>query len=1253
MDEKTEALKNAEATRRSQAERFQRAIAVNERLLKESTNELDKLKQALEKLRRASDTCMKNGNLRKTWKKPVFDEQLKELSKICQKEFEGANKGVSQVLSDLNSILASWRWRVGNAVIRAIETFLLRPKGLLATDHMSEILSNLIEKQAVLKEFLSHIFSSLSERQQIFRKLLDDVLEPEKAGSSSFLEFGKSKLPQVSIISSVYNKSESLFDYIESVASQSYKGRIELILVDDVSSDESREIIQCLAREVNKSGKVVVRLIKNWTNLGNCGSRNRGLQASTGDILVVIDADCILNDRFIEEKVLSHNQGYDICLGPMGIESKGRNIRDLLDLLIGNEDALKKEMRLQYPELPVAFINCVTRNFSITKQFLDQVGGSLFDERFSYKRESNLGFGWEDVEMGYRLFNKKAKIWFSNGSISVHKTHKPEFPDYEKAKGSLRNFAKLLEKHPDITKLAPDWTQDTFQKIENWLTKYNHIADANFKKLSHRLSSLKKNARHKANPRTRLRIATYRWHVGHQYDLWKLPYDFSLFYGLSGITANWDYSKRPLPDNASFIRIAPKGETPNLKDYDMAILHFDEFCLRPELSSGRVSQCWGNQFKYMMENFPGPKVAICHGTPLFIGACNEDYSEADVGKVTDTYREEIVQYLGDTLVVCNSYQAQEEWKFKNSIVIWHGFDPLMYPPSQHNEKVISIPGDIKARPHYRGLNFYRSVLRKVHSQFDILADGMPNSVRKPPLNKEYYKTENEWGLANFLNYTHFLSSYGIFFNPTMKSPMPRTRGEALMAGLALVTTSNHDAKSFIDHGYNGFLSDDVVECSLILQELIENKSLRRKVGEKGRELAIDLFHVNRFLTDWQNVVQRVVDKDKFTPHYQVDEGNGWPLMRNNIQSQALKRVLFVCGCAREAGTTRYRVEAAIEALSHYGIMAESISSNQLNRLSDMLYAGKYSIIICHRVAMSDSYLKLVAKCRENRILLAADFDDLLFSNDYALFFDQIKRTPFSEVSLEVESYQKALSVLQYTTVTTLGLREKVQELGVPYVAIVPNTVTNDTLFMSNAAYKERLSRKPRREIAIGYASGSRTHDRDFKIVTSVLKRILQEYQHARLVLMGDIEMPKELLPFKDRVKKMSSVKPVWLPRNLGLLDINICPLEDRPFCNCKSAIKYIEAGLVGVPTVATPTNPLKNAIVHDRNGLLAHTENEWFSCLSRLITDEHFRKKIGKAAREDTLAKYTARNRGKTLVGIYTNWLKEFHTTREPVLDRE
>ena len=103
----------------------------------------------------------------------------------------------------------------------------------------------------------------------------------------------------------------------------------------------------------------------------------------------------------------------------------------------------------------------------------------------------------------------------------------------------------------------------------------------------------------------RARVLTYRWHVPHQYELWKLPIDVTMVTGTgSDMSDHWDYGQRPLPANARFRAL----DDIDPRDYDLAILHFDENVLAPENTNGVIGAEWGAAFKLFCEQFDLPKV---------------------------------------------------------------------------------------------------------------------------------------------------------------------------------------------------------------------------------------------------------------------------------------------------------------------------------------------------------------------------------------------------------------------------------------------------------------------------------------------------------------------------------------------------------------------------------------------------------------------------------------------------------------------
>ena len=97
----------------------------------------------------------------------------------------------------------------------------------------------------------------------------------------------------VSIIITNHNYAHYIKESIDSVLSQSYPD-IELIVVDDGSTDNSREIISSYENRVTSI---------NITNIGQTGAANVGFDASQGEVVIYLDSDDYLLEGAVEALV--------------------------------------------------------------------------------------------------------------------------------------------------------------------------------------------------------------------------------------------------------------------------------------------------------------------------------------------------------------------------------------------------------------------------------------------------------------------------------------------------------------------------------------------------------------------------------------------------------------------------------------------------------------------------------------------------------------------------------------------------------------------------------------------------------------------------------------------------------------------------------------------------------------------------------------------------------------------------------------
>lgn len=96
---------------------------------------------------------------------------------------------------------------------------------------------------------------------------------------------------ELSIIIANYNNAIYLNDCISSITGQSYSD-YEIIIIDDCSTDNSRDILEGLKNKTDR-----IRIILNEKNLGVSSARNIGINSAVGEYITTLDSDDIYYDN--------------------------------------------------------------------------------------------------------------------------------------------------------------------------------------------------------------------------------------------------------------------------------------------------------------------------------------------------------------------------------------------------------------------------------------------------------------------------------------------------------------------------------------------------------------------------------------------------------------------------------------------------------------------------------------------------------------------------------------------------------------------------------------------------------------------------------------------------------------------------------------------------------------------------------------------------------------------------------------------
>ena len=334
-------------------------------------------------------------------------------------------------------------------------------------------------------------------------------------------------------------------------------------------------------------------------------------------------------------------------------------------------------------------------------------------------------------------------------------------------------------------------------------------------------------------------------------------------------------------------------------------------------------------------------------------------------------------------------------------------------------------------------------------------------------------------------------------------------------------------------------------------------------------------------------------------------------------------ILYVSGESTTTGHF-FRVQYYVEAAKANGVHADWVAAEKLeDRLQEV---QDFDVLVIWRASWDELLSRAVDVMRARGKTVVFDCDDLMTEPNLAKtsIIDGIRTQNLTEAGVEghYTLIRQTMLAADVCFATTEELAFHMRQAGKPTL-VLPNGFNQ---------YAHDLSRRSADEwqadrdglIRIGYASGSRTHQRDLGLAIDGVARVLREHHECRLVLF---RTPDGALPFTDIEEypalagleqqiEWRSLQPFMnLPTEMARFDINLAPLEvGNPFCEAKSELKFFDAALVDVPTIASPTGPYRRAIVHGSTGFLAASGDDWYIYIKRLVKDPALREQIGHSA---------------------------------------
>ncbi len=186
---------------------------------------------------------------------------------------------------------------------------------------------------------------------------------------------------QVSVVIPIHNGAATIPVVLEALYRSDFKD-FEVILVHDYSTDNTGEVLKELSQ------KYPFRLIDFPEHRGVSKARNAGAREVRGEIILFIDADCILLPKTMGQCVEKLRQGDSICVG--GAYTAAAWDKDFFSNF--------QSIYIHYVETKVEHPDYIaTHCMTIWKKTYDEFGG--FKEDYFIGHAASV----EDVELSHRL----------------------------------------------------------------------------------------------------------------------------------------------------------------------------------------------------------------------------------------------------------------------------------------------------------------------------------------------------------------------------------------------------------------------------------------------------------------------------------------------------------------------------------------------------------------------------------------------------------------------------------------------------------------------------------------------------------------------------------------------------------------------------------------------------------------------------------------------------------------------------------
>lgn len=268
-----------------------------------------------------------------------------------------------------------------------------------------------------------------------------------------------------SIVIPTYNRSEKLTECLQALFAQKYNKKLfEIIVVDDGSQDDTLAMLEKLQKK-----SPVAFSVFSQKNQGQGVARNTGIAHAKGEIVVLIGDDIIATPHFLQKHDRAHCAHPEENAGVLGFITWHDRLKvtplmrfmEKGGVILGRFGGHQFAFDLLEGRETADYHFFYTSNISLKRTLLVRY---KFDPWFA-------GYGWEDIELGYRLTREVGlRLYYQPGAIAYH-DHMMSTEDFTRRMYSIGSSSHLFhKKYPELNILPSPRKQKILRFISHPLS---------------------------------------------------------------------------------------------------------------------------------------------------------------------------------------------------------------------------------------------------------------------------------------------------------------------------------------------------------------------------------------------------------------------------------------------------------------------------------------------------------------------------------------------------------------------------------------------------------------------------------------------------------------------------------------------------------------------------------------------------------------------------------------------------------------